>query len=164
MYVFKLLATSVDTVTWLYSKKTASTSCLGHINLSPPGACFKNRRQSHSCCLEEGVILPFRLNVSPCTANTDWVHEAGYPWASPMVGFLCGWVCLYVRVFLLNRGGVDCHFTDTLRHSQYTLMVIVVSTGQKMAGLLAWHASCLPLSVLRAVTLWEVTDRKNIYV
>ncbi len=45
------------------------------------------------------------------------------------VGFLC--------VFVLNRGGVDCQFTDRLRHSQYTLMVIVVSTGRKRAEFVA---------------------------
>lgn len=36
-----------------------------------------------------------------------------------------------------KKGGVDCHFTDILRHSQNTLMVILASAGREEAGLLA---------------------------
>ncbi len=109
--------------------------------------------QSHSCCLEGGVSFPSGwmfllgpLTLTECTRP----DTLGLPRAQVPVHF-----CLYRRVFLLNRGGVDCQCTDRLRHSHNTLMVIVVITGRKSAGLMAWHASCLPLSELRAVTLWE---------
>ena len=61
---------------------------------------------------------------------------------------------MWVYVFW-KRGGVDCQSTDRLRHLQNTLMVSVVSTGRKRGEFLARHASCLPLSEPRAVTLWD---------
>lgn len=62
----------------------------------------------------------------------------GHPWAYPE-GRVPVRLSVFVRkgVFLLNRGSVDCRFADMLRHSQYTLMVIAVSTGLERARLLA---------------------------
>lgn len=100
----------------------------------------------------------FSSNVFPCTANTDWVHKAGYPRAT-LRFCSCAVECMLLFFFSLQREGVDRQFKDRLRHSQYTFRVIVVSTGLRRAEFMAWQANCLPLSELRAVTLWKVTNR-----
>lgn len=96
------------------------------------------------------------LTQTECTRQ----DTLGPLWVRVPVWLSC--VCMWVfRKRGGGVGGVDCQFTEWLRHSQYTLMVNVVSTGRKRAEFLARHASCFPLSELRAVILWEARERQE---
>lgn len=124
--------------------------------------CLKSWRQSHSCCLQEGVTLPsgwmFLLGLLTRTERAGPSALRSPRSRVPVrLSVFCGQPCFCQT----KKGGVDCHFADMLRHSQNTLMVILASAGRGEAGLLAWHASCLPLSWLRAVTLREVREKSQ---
>lgn len=124
--------------------------------------CLKSWRQSHSCCLQEGVTLPsgwmFLLGL------LTWTERAGPSTLRSPRGRVPARLTVFrgqASFCRTKKGSVACHFTDMLRHSQNTLMVILASGGRGEAWLLAWHVSCLPLSWLRAVTLREVREKSQ---
>lgn len=134
----------------------------------PTGGSLVKWKQSLSCFLEVGVSLPsgWMFLLGPLTQTECTRPDTlGPPWGwVPVCVSVCLWVCVCTRLrvhVFRKRGGVDCQFTDRLRHSQYTLMVSVLSRGRKRAEFLAWQASCLPLSELTAVTLWEATKKNE---
>lgn len=105
---------------------------------------LKGWRQSHSCCLQEGVTLPsgWMFLLGPLTRTERAGPSAlrsprGQVPARLTVfsGQAC--FCRTKKKKKKRGGGVDCHFTDMLRHSQNTLMVILASAGRGEAGLLA---------------------------